>query len=57
MALVLRPHNFGTLSTLVYQYASDESLERAAPAAIVMILLAAVAAFFFVRAGGEKRVD
>ena len=57
MALVLRPHNFGTLSTLVYQYASDESLERAAPAAIVMILLSAVAAFFFVRAGGESRVD
>lgn len=54
MVLVLRPHNFGTLATLAYQYASDEALERAAPAAILMVALSAAAAFVLVRGGGGE---
>lgn len=36
--LVLRPFNFDTLATYVYQYASDEQLERCALGALVIVL-------------------
>src|SRR5690606_38741845 len=35
--LVLRPFNFDTLATFVYQYASDERLEACAPAALAIV--------------------
>lgn len=38
-ALLLRPFNFETLATYVFQYASDEQLEIAAPGAIGIVLL------------------
>ncbi|MDG1687968.1 MAG: iron ABC transporter permease [Gammaproteobacteria bacterium] len=37
-ALLLRPFNFDTLATYVYQYVSDEQLEQAAFAAILIVL-------------------
>ncbi|OUR74396.1 iron ABC transporter permease [Methylophaga sp. 41_12_T18] len=37
-ALLLRPFNFDTLATYVYQFVSDEQLEQAAIAAILIIL-------------------
>lgn len=37
-ALLLRPFNFDTLATYVYQFVSDEQLEQAAVAAILIIL-------------------
>ena len=36
--LILRPFNFDTLATYVYQYASDEQLERASLSALVIVL-------------------
>ena len=36
--LLLRPFGFETLSTWVFQYASDQALEIAAPAALVLVL-------------------
>ncbi len=36
--LVLRPFNFDTLATYVYQYASDELLEDCAPAALIIVM-------------------
>jgi len=36
--LVLRPFNFETLATFVYQYASDELLVECAPAALTIVL-------------------
>lgn len=36
--LILRPFNFDTLATAVYQYASDEKLETAAPGALLIVL-------------------
>ena len=41
MTLVLRPFNFETLATVIYQYASDEALLLAAPAALLLVALAA----------------
>ncbi|UCA11162.1 iron ABC transporter permease [Aeromonas enteropelogenes] len=38
-ALLLRPFNFDTLATHVYQYVSDEMLERGALGAIVIVLV------------------
>lgn len=37
MTLILRPFNFETLATFVYQYASDELLEEASPAALAIV--------------------
>ena len=39
MTLLLRPFNFETLATYVYQYASDEMLEESSLAAIIIILI------------------
>ena len=36
--LILRPFNFDTLATHVYQYASDEQIEIAAPGALLIVL-------------------
>jgi iron(III) transport system permease protein len=36
--LILRPFNFETLATFVYQYASDELLSESAPAALTIVL-------------------
>ena len=35
--LMMRPFNFETLATFVYQYASDELLEESAPAALTIV--------------------
>ena len=35
--LLLRPFNFDTLATQVYQYASDELIRQAAPAALAIV--------------------
>jgi iron(III) transport system permease protein len=37
ITLLLRPFNFETLATYVYQYASDEMLEESSFAAIIII--------------------
>lgn len=41
-ALLLRPFNFETLATHVYQFVSDEMLERGALGAIVIVLVGLV---------------
>ena len=37
--LILRPFNFETLATQVYQFASDELLEQSALSALVIVLV------------------
>jgi len=37
--LILRPFNFDTLATFVYQYASDEMLEECALAALLIVIV------------------
>ena len=39
MTLLLRPFNFETLATFVYQFASDEMLEEAALAALTIVVV------------------
>jgi iron(III) transport system permease protein len=38
ITLLLRPFNFETLATYVYQYASDEMLEESSFAALIIII-------------------
>ncbi len=54
--LMLRPFNFDTLATRVYNHASLEDLERAAPAALLVTLagLVPIAILSFVRNRGAK---
>lgn len=37
--LILRPFNYDTLATYVYQYASDEQIESCSPAALLIVLV------------------
>ncbi len=56
MTLTLRPLNFNTLPLVVYQYASDESLDLAAPAALLLIGLALIAiSILFYLEGSDAR--
>ena len=55
MTLILRPLNFETLSIHVYQYASDEELAQAAPAALLIVFLCLCALVLFDRAMTEIR--
>ena len=38
ITLLLRPFNFETLATYVYQYASDEMLEESSFAALIIVI-------------------
>lgn len=63
MTLILRPFNFETLATHVYQYASDELLEESALAALVIVLAGLLPVILInkviagARAGGEIPQD
>ena len=48
-ALLLRPFNYETLATYVFQFASDEMLEQAALAAIVIVLVGLIPLIFLNR--------
>jgi iron(III) transport system permease protein len=54
--LVLRPFNFDTLATFVYQYASDEALEACAPAALAIVVTGLIPVLLLARSIGDARV-
>ena len=54
--LVLRPFNFDTLATFVYQYASDEALEACAPAALAIVITGLIPVLLLARSIGDARV-
>ena len=45
VTLLLRPFNFETLATFVYQYAKEEMLEQSALAALLIILIGIIPVF------------
>lgn len=56
MTLILRPFGFDTLATVVYQYASDEAMAQAAPAAVLMTLAGcALVSAVFLMEGRDMR--
>lgn len=46
LTLILRPFNFQTLATYLYQYAGDEQINLASPMALTLIILTASAVTF-----------
>jgi iron(III) transport system permease protein len=46
LTLILRPFNFQTLATYLYQYAGDEQINLASPMALTLILLTGLAVAF-----------
>ena len=46
ITLLLRPFNFETLATYVYQYANDEMLGRASGAALLIVLIGLIPILF-----------
>lgn len=54
LTLLLRPFNFNTLSTQVYQYASDEMLEESAVPSIIIIALSMIFIYGLVKKKRSK---
>lgn len=52
--LILRPFNFNTLATHVYEQASLENLTDAAPAALLVILVGLLAVVMIIRSGRAR---
>ena len=53
--LILRPFNFDTLATQVYQYASDELIRQAAPSALAIVAAGVVPVVLLSRAIAHSR--
>ncbi|WP_105264685.1 ABC transporter permease [Pseudoalteromonas sp. T1lg76] len=53
-ALLLRPFNFETLATHVFQYVSDEQLELASVAALFIVLVGLIPLYFINRSMEQK---
>ncbi len=53
--LILRPFNFDTLATYVYQFASDEMLSRSALPALIIVLAGIVPIILMSRSIGQSR--
>ncbi len=51
LTLILRPFNFDTLAIRAFEYASDERIAEAAPAALLVVLVGMVPAFLLNRIG------
>ena len=54
MTLLLRPFNFETLATYVYQYASDEMLEKAALPSLIIIIASLLPVFIIYKTFFKK---
>jgi iron(III) transport system permease protein len=61
LTLILRPFNFDTLAIRAFEYASDERVAEAAPAALIIVLIGIVPAFLLNRmirgTGGSSERD
>lgn len=53
LTLILRPFNYNTLASKVYEYAHDERIRDSAPAALIIIAICALSVYYFSRAEKE----
>jgi iron(III) transport system permease protein len=56
MTLLLRPFNFETLATYVYQYANDEMLGRASAPALLIVLIGLIPILFINNIMNKKTI-
>lgn len=56
LTLILRPFNYDTLATKVYQYASDEMIQESSVPALMIIVLCTLAIYFIThyKKGGKR---
>ncbi|HWR42013.1 iron ABC transporter permease [Sporomusa sp.] len=53
LTLILRPFNFNTLATKVYEYAHDERVQHSAPAALIIIAICSISVYYLSKAEKE----
>ncbi|MDC1357439.1 iron ABC transporter permease, partial [Pseudomonadota bacterium] len=56
ITLLLRPLNFETLATYVYQFASDEMLGRASAAALIIVIIGLIPILFINNIMSKKTI-
>lgn len=54
LTLILRPFNFDTLATKVYQYANDEMIHEASIPSLIIIFISFVSIYFFHQVGDKE---
>ena len=57
LTLILRPFNFDTLAIRAFEYATDERVAEAAPAALIIILVGLAPVIILNRMLGNKTID
>lgn len=53
LTLILRPFNYNTLATKVYEYAHDERIHQSAPAALMIIAICSISVYYLSKAEKE----
>lgn len=53
LTLILRPFNYNTLATKVYEYAHDERIQHSAPAALIIIAICSISVYYLSKAEKE----
>lgn len=53
LTLILRPFNYNTLATKVYEYAHDERIQHSAPAALIIIAICSISVYYLAKAEKE----
>lgn len=53
LTLILRPFNYNTLASKVYEYAHDERIQYSAPTALIIIAICAISVYYASRAERE----
>ncbi|MDF2502428.1 MAG: iron transporter permease [Anaerosporomusa subterranea] len=53
LTLILRPFNYNTLATKIYEYAHDERIQHSAPAALIIIAICSISVYYLSRVERE----
>jgi iron(III) transport system permease protein len=53
LTLILRPFNYNTLASKVYEYAHDERIQYSAPTALIIIAICAISVYYALKAERE----
>ena len=53
LTLILRPFNYNTLATKIYEYAHDERIQHSAPAALIIMAICSISVYYLSRTEEE----
>jgi iron(III) transport system permease protein len=54
LTLILRPFNFNTLATKVFEYANDEMIHEASIASLIIVIISFISIYFFYKIGDKE---